>query len=452
MGHLETEVAERDHHEDRIRSAWQQLGQRYRTVLELRIAGETLEQVGASLGVTRERVRQVQLRAESAFLEAVEAQLPELGEELLATVGAEAAVPDHTLQETFRTTSTTSTTASIALLRGLGIVRPRTWAGDLEGWWTRRQNALDVQLRNLAAQAPFSAAKLHERAKSVGLPEDLPFQELFTCRQSPLMPGPAAGWVRRSTKGTDAAFLWLANENHPRSSDKIAEAAGWPSKRSLHEALRRDGRFAQLRPMGTWVLSEWETFGDRRQYSSAFEALVEVLRERGPLTFDQLAEETIGRYPVSRSWINECLSSKRVGRTEEGMYDLVERGALASEDREPRKPDNIVESPSGQMIAVRLRVGSELLRGSSVTVSKWLTWRLGLRQVPSEKHFALRELAGDVVLRRTTGTLAVSSLRAAAQSLGLKSGCQIVVVLRPEHDTADIRHGCIVAQCPSGQR
>ena len=436
----------RDPHEDRLGTAWQEINQRDRTVLELRAAGETLEQVGARLGVTRERVRQLKLKAESALIEAAESQFPHLREDLLKAVGDEAAVPDRIL---LRTVGTRSTVALSALLRGLGFMNPRTWAGELEGWWTQRQGVLDVHLRDIAAHAPFPSKELQERATAAGLAADLPLPELFSCAQSPVMPGPTGGWVRRSTKVPDAALLWLATEKEPRSSGEIAEAIGWASQRALREALRRDDRFVQRRPEGAWVLPHWKAVDKAWSYRSAFDALVDVLHERGPLTFDELAQETMRRYPVSRSWITQCLSSHRVGRTETGLYDLVERGALPIEDGEPRRPDNIVELHDST-IFMRLRVDSELLRGSSVAVSRWLTWRLGLNQPSTETHFQLRDGTGEVVVRRNIGSSTVSSLRAAAQWLGLVPGCHIFVALRPQQLTADARHGCTGRRCPAG--
>ncbi len=435
-----------DEVDDDLSAAWQELEQRHRTVLELRIAGQTLEQVGARLGITRERVRQLQRDAESALVKAALARLPRIKEELLAAVGTEASVPDTTLQRTLRTTSAV---ALAALLRTWGVKNPRTWAGDLTGWWTMRQHALDGQLRDLVAQAPFSAAEMQARAAAIGLAEGLPLSELLSCRRSPLISDALSGWIRRSKKGTDSAFLWLSAASRPRPSGEIAEAIGWPSKRALSNALRRDSRFIQLRPEGTWALSDWKSPEGSWLYKSAWEAVVDVLREQGPLTLDQLAQETIRRYPVSRSWIHLCLSRHPIGRTDRGMYDLIERGAVQIQETEPRKPHNITESPPG-VFTVRLRVDSSMLRGSSVVVSRWLPWRLGLQESLSAGHFVLVDLQGEVVVRRSTTTTALSSLRAPIRSLGLVAGCQLAVRIRSKQRTADIRHACTVNQCPAG--
>ena len=148
--------------------------------------------------------------------------------------------------------------------------------------------------------------------------------------------------------------------------------------------MRRDPRFAQRRPEGTWVLSEWKTNTIIRYYANAVDAVVEVLEELGPLTLDQLSSETIQRYPVSAWRITQCLSSNQIGLTQDGRYDLTERGAIPIEESEPRKPDNIAES--GSVVGVRLPVTHDVMRGSGIGVNRWLTWRLGLRHAPSKRY------------------------------------------------------------------
>ncbi len=150
-------------------------------------------------------------------------------------------------------------------------------------------------------------------------------------------------------------------------------------------------------------------------------------------------------------WSSVRSASSNGGPHSRRPFDLVERGAVAVEDGEPRQPDNVAEAPDGT-IDVRLRVDPGLLRGDAARVSRWLTWRLGLRQTPSSQRFDLHGLEGgrEVVLHRRTGASALSSLRAAAHSLDVIAGCEIVVQLRPQLGTADIRHSCDLPRCPRG--
>jgi hypothetical protein len=431
---------------DPVAAAWETLAPRDRTVLELRLSGATLDEVGIGIGVTRERVRQIQIRGEEALLSALDRHLPDLGAELRRVLDDHAAVAEADLLTSL---GAAPSLPMSAVLRALGAARPRTWAGDLAGWWTLRPGALDVQLRDLAAQAPFADNELDQRAAEIGLPQNLPLRGLLADEGSPLRPGPAGGWVRYARVGADAAYLWLKDQAEPRSSAEIADAVGW-KERALREAMRRDQRFAQRRPEGTWVLADWKSNTIVRRYANAVDAVVEVLEELGPLTLEQLTLETIQRYPVSAWRITQCLSSNQIGLTPDGRYDLAERGAIPVEESEPRKPDNMAES--GSVVAVKLPVTRDVMRGSGIGVNRWLTWRMGLRHAPSERYFELSELTGTITIRRRTSTSAISSLRSAAIALGVAEGCQLIVVFRTEPGTADVLHACPASSCPAGLR
>jgi hypothetical protein len=423
--------------------AWESLPARNRLVLELRLSGATLDEIGTKIGVTRERVRQIQIYAEEALLSAVDRYLPDLRVELARVLDDQPGVPEEDLHHAL---GTAPSLPMSAVLRALGVAQPRTWAGYLTGWWTRRPGALDVQLRNLAAQAPFPDDELAIRATEAGLPLGLPLEDLLTDERSPVRRGPVGGWVRHPREGADAAYLWLKAQDEPAPSGEIADALGWKES-ALREAMRRDPRFVQRRPEGTWVLDEWRSNTTVHHYANAVDAVVEVLEELGPLPLDQLTAETMRRYPVSTWRITQCLSSNRIGRTQNGRYDLAERGAIPIEDAEPRKPDNMAES--GSIVAVRLPVTHDVMRGSGIGVNRWLTWRVGLRQAPSERHFELSEPPGSIALRRTTSTFAISSLRSAALALGVVEGCELIVVLRTEEGTADVLHACHEGSCPA---
>jgi hypothetical protein len=432
---------------DPVTAAWETLTDRQHTVLELRLSGTTLDVIGSSIGVTRERVRQIQNRAEEALRSALDQYLlPEARAELTHVLDDHPAVADG---EVHAVLGTASGVPMAVALRALGVARPRTWAGDLPGWWTRRPGALDVQLRDLASQAPFTDDELDKRAGALGLRSDLPLRELLVADGSPIRRGPAGGWVRHPGEGTDAAYLWLKAQNEPSSSAEIAGALRW-KERALREAMRRDPRFAQRRPEGTWVLAEWKSNTTVRRYANAVDAVVEVLEELGPLSLERLIAETVSRYPVTTWRITQCLSSDRIGRTQDGRYDLSERGAIPIEEIQPRKPDNMTESRS--VVGVRLPVTYDVMRGSGIGVNRWLTWRLGLHQAPSERRFELVELPGGIVVRRRTSTSAISSLRSPALALGVVEGCELIVVFRTDEGTADVRHACHEGDCPASTR
>jgi hypothetical protein len=107
---------------------------------------------------------------------------------------------------------------------------------------------------------------------------------------------------------------------------------------------------------------------------------------------------------------------------------------------------------SGFVVAVGLPVTHDVMRGSGISVNRWLTWRLGLRHAPSERYFELSELTGTITVRRRTSTSAISSLRSAAIALGVVEGCQLIVLFRTKPGTSDVRHACPEGSCPAGLR
>jgi hypothetical protein len=428
---------------DWLLDAWfSMLTDRHRTVLTRRLAGDTLADIGLGLNVSREYARQLQQKAERVLLKAQAISQPDLLHQLTMALGDSPAVPDLNVAPLV---TTQATIAKDMLLRALGLARPRSWAGDLTGWWTRHPGILDTRLRDLAAAAPFSHSELEVAAEGAGLPKGLPLTDLLDHQVSPLLLH-AYGWVRRGREGRDAAFLWLTAQSEPRTGAEIAHAVGW-SEKALREAMRRDEAFDQVRPEGTWALADWRVAGAGSKYNSAVDVVVEVLQEFGPLPLDRLTAETIQRYPVTAWRVKQCLSSNLIGLNAAGLYDLVERGARPIEDPEPRQPDNIKVSDAGGLIGVALTVDGDVLRGSGIGVNRWLTWYLGLRHAPSERHFPYDEFPGVLTVRRGTSSSQLSSLRVPVLALNLSLGCRIAVLIRTKPDSAGLRHICSPGSC-----
>ncbi|MFF3954223.1 hypothetical protein ACFYY1_13545 [Streptomyces sp. NPDC001890] len=305
-------------------------------------------------------------------------------------------------------------------------------------------------MRELIARAPFREEELKELAAAQGIPDSVPLESILTHPRSPLTRGPAGAWVRRRAKGRDAAYLWLADEGEPRRADTISVAIGGKGERVVAEALRRDDRFRLLRPEGTWALSEW-SLPQAGSHSNALEAMLEVLGEHGPLNRSELFALTARSYPVSAARLQQCLISDRIGMTSDGRIDLVERGAVPMEEKEPQRLSHMVTDDTGQVVGVRLRVDREILRGSGVIVHSWLTWYLGLRLAPMSRNFTMDDGSGVLTVRRNTSAAQLSSVRTQVMSAGMTQGCEMAVVLRLDHSTASIRHACDPAACPARQ-
>jgi hypothetical protein len=339
--------------------------------------------------------------------------------------------------------TTAPTVAIWSLFHGIGARHPTTWAGELDGYWTRHEGALSALLKRMVALVPLTHDGAEQASRDLGI-ADLPWSALLEHPNSKVTRH-QLGWIRPSRSSRDIAFLWLRDQGEPRGAADIAQVAG-ASEHAIRETMRRDDAFAQVRPEGTWALTDWRVPGSDNRYTNAVDVVVEVLRELGPLDYEHLRDESQQRYPVSEWRITQCLSSNLIGLNDDGLYDLAERGATPIEDSEPKRPRNI--EAHGNVVGIELTVDSELLRGSGIPVHRWLTWYLGLRTAPSARYFNL-EGQGTITVKRATSNSQISSMRALAQQEGLVIGCRVTLLLRTDTDSATYRHTCRVGTCPT---
>ena len=430
--------------------AWQALPDRSRHILLRRLAGDTLREIAGSMSppLTRERVRQLEKMANAQLCFDQAREAPELAPGLEHEAATNLVVSTTRAQTMIGTGLDDACRALLAALgyepaTELGPVAADYWSSPPQPRQEHPQDRLKERLRRLTDLVPLTYSDAHEAARDIGLPSDLSWASHLDQIDGRLIRH-ELGWIRRSRSTRDIAYLWLKGEGEPREAAEMAGVVGC-SDHTVREAMRRDPDFAQVRPEGTWALSDWRTPGADQRYASAVDVVVEVLRELGPLAIDQLRVETRGRYPVTDWRIHQCLSSNMIGRLPDGKYDLAERGATPIEDDEPRQPDNMRDV--GDVVGVTLPVTRDILRGSGIPVSRWLTWRLGLRTAPATRHLELPGGLGTVRVTRGTSTSQISSLRLIGQHLGVREGCTLTLLVNTARDTADVRHSCVPGAC-----
>lgn len=207
------------------------------------------------------------------------------------------------------------------LLETLGYKRMATSDDSpLRNHWSRAPSTLHGLLSQFVALLPLTHAEAELAALELGLPDDPPWRDLLA--DDPRVIRHQLGWTRASRQRRDVAYLWLKSEGEPRVAGEIARVAQG-SEHAISEAMRRDPDFAQVRPEGTWALTDWRTPGTGQRYASAEDVVVEVLRELGPLAVDKLRAEAVRRYPVSEWRINQCLSSNQIGQHADGTLGLL---------------------------------------------------------------------------------------------------------------------------------
>ncbi|MFX4294906.1 sigma factor-like helix-turn-helix DNA-binding protein [Streptomyces bohaiensis] len=416
--------------------------ERERAVVAGRSEGRTLDEVGSALGLSRERARQIQNRARKQLTDMADLTQKGWRETARATGTGPAA-----LRETFAAAlGVVDHVLLDELLTAAGLDAPRTWAGPLRGWWSADPGALGGALRRLVDAAPFRGDDLGRAASEAGLPAGLPLTWLLSHSESRLALSPDGHWVRRKARGRDAAYLWLLENGRSCRADELLATMAATTVAAVREALRRDDRFRQIRPEGTWALTEW-THLRASTYASATEAMVAVVTESGPLSRAQLFARVTELYPVTSWRLKQCLLSDQLGETPDGHVDLVSRGAQPFEEEEPVQPDTM--AVEGKVLGMRLPVNRDILRGSGVNVNTWLTWRLGLRRAPMSRTFTTPGDHAPLVVRRGTSSAQLSTLRRHALELGLADGCVLAVLLRLDDHTARVAHGCVRDTCPA---
>ncbi len=423
---------------------WWGLDERSRAMLARRARNHTLESIGRTHGVTRERARQIIEDAQKKLLVAASEADAQWVILILELLEGQRAVSDTELSSVM---PDDSGVIRASLLMAEGLFHPKPWSGEIADHWAPSPEALDQSLQELVRKAPHRPEDLQDMARHVGIPATIDIGSIMSSSRSPLELDASGVWVRRSAKKRDAAYLWLAARGEPAAPSAIANAIE-SSVRAVTAALGRDDRFRQLRPDRTWALAEWPLRGIGH-HNNALDVVIEVLTDLGPLSQRELSQEVRRRYSVSDSRIRQCLLSERIGQTLDGRVGLIERGALVVEEREPRRPDSAVHDGDLRLLAFRIKVDNDIVRGSGVIISPWITWRLGLRQAPTERTFTLEDNGRPISFRRRTSAALMSSLRLEISERGLTRGCELAAVLRLEVDTMTIRHVCDPSVCPA---
>ncbi|MDN2495884.1 RNA polymerase subunit sigma-70 [Nocardia nova] len=453
MTHVETELYEQDAttacpeqddpQVDWLARAWAGLPERSRAMFIARDQGMTLQEIGDQHRLTREGARQVLNKTARWICDHADKALPGWKAAIIggcaglatprANIAASVGVGDHP--------------AVSVLAEAAGLRPPRTWAGDLAGWWSSDSRALGSALRDISGRAPFESELLAVMASEYQIPDGIPLEDLLSSDGSHLIRS-GHQWLRRRARIRDAAYLWMLQQGAPSRVEQILPAVNAVSTHALAEALRRDDRFVQIRPEGSWALAEWPRAGGT-QYRGAVEAVVDLVTKFGPISKSALFAKAAQVYPVTTWRLEQCLLIDQIGQTPDGLIDLIARGAQHVEVEEPTKPDSIATNETRSVYGLKLTVDSDILRGSGVLVSPWLTWSLGLRLAPMSMTFDTDDLPNPLVVRRNTSGAQISSLRSFAARHRLVIGCEVAVVLLTDTQVARIRHVCRAGECPA---
>jgi len=119
---------------------------------------------------------------------------------------------------------------------------------------------------------------------------------------------------------------------------------------------------------------------------------------------------------------------------------LVENGAERKKEDQPAKPPHI--SVSGNIVGIMKVVDREVLRGSGLMDSRWISWKLGLHATPMRKTFISHDRLPELTVTRAGANTQISTIREAASIRGLAKNCSCVILLDIANLTWDLRHTC----------
>lgn len=439
---LEGEVAKKSGSDDNsgLTRLLSSVSQSEMDLIRGRIRGRTLQELGAQRTVTRERIRQILDRAEDTIKRhVVQGDLRTAWEHLAQRLVcsevdlAQPFVGHHEMD------SESMSMAFVAAWPFFQEVRLPSGA-RLEGWWTADPERIRATIQDLRqSPGPLDDLQLTAWAHQAGFPAGMPWQDLLVGPTCPLrFDQRVQAWVRRTASTRDAAYMRLLRTGEPILLSTLATALNSPP-RNLEAQLARDHRFTRDTYSGRWGLSEWDL--PQRPYRTTLEAVLDVISQYGPISRPDLVRRATALHPVSAGAVYQCFADSRIGTTDEGMIDLISRGARHEDESDPRKPPSILVDMNGTVLVWNTTVTKDVLRGSGMPTHRYLPWAMGLRTLPSERTFST-PFAHDVRVSRGIHGASVSSLRWFAYMYELNVGCSIAVRFDLNSDKADIIPSC----------
>lgn len=224
----------------------------------------------------------------------------------------------------------------------------------------------------------------------------------------------------------------------PLRAHEIAQITGEKTAHALREFMRRQPEFDLYK--GLWALASSKEFKPgAKQFSSAYEAVIEVLSEHGPMGTNELSAKLADLYPVSWSRINQALDHESIGRFEDGRIGLISQGASKRKEKEPKIPGPLVYS--APVARLSISISKDHLRGSGTGAPRWLGWKLGLTATPQRAVFHSPN-GESVEIARRGGAIQLGSIRSLIVEETLKVGCMFELAFDLENFLVVGTHIC----------
>lgn len=330
----------------------------------------TLEEVGTEIGVTRERVRQLQQKAEKAVADAMEDESNRvvrwLVEDLRAQLGA--ALPDTMLDDVLPWDGSEEGATERRLL--LWLAGPYV---PSEGWLVRDATSLKevwdvLETRLLTAEGLA-------RTEAVAILGELGFVERAA---EALLQDPKGMRVVGSElfpwtgSVADKAEVVLRLLGRPATDQDLVDHIGeGHARRSLRNRLMNEERFMRT-DRDDFALRSW----DLEEYSGISDEIAErIERAGGEAVLEQVVNELLDTFDVAESSIRQYAAAHRFVLSN-GMIRLRADEEIVVTAADPITIPGVYR-PSNDRLLVEFDVTSDTIRGSGRGIAQPIAMALG---------------------------------------------------------------------------
>lgn len=222
----------------------------------------------------------------------------------------------------------------------------------------------------------------------------------------------------------------------PMRASELSVKIGEESGNALREFMSRQPELTSRQ--GIWSIAD--PGENRESFRSIYDALIFVLEQNGPATSNELMERLSEIHSVSISRLLQAIDDRRVGRFDDGRIGLISEGAKRREEKEPEIPSRlVVAEPKAELL---LTVNSEHLRGSGFVVPRWLGWRLGLVATPDSAELTASS-GQKLTITRRGGQCYSGSIRRVLDLMSVKLNCSVGIEIDFEQRQFEAKHLCL---------
>jgi hypothetical protein len=380
----------------------------------------TLEELGQQLGVTRERIRQIESKLEKKLGGFARGPFGEpvrlLAERFRRDLGA--AFP----RSIWQAYSAASCTALDAIADRELVARFALWvAGPYEqsDTWLTSDCSLGAKTKNslkrrtdLRGSIPLEAARA--ALSELDLRETHHEQWLCDHRYFEM----DGDWFPRLSNIPDRVEQILRYRGEPVTAEVLAPLVDCESERSLRARLLEDRRFKRISRQAHFALRTWEQYDE---YSGIAEEIAEeIARQGGAAKPAHLIDAVSSRYKVKRASVKAYLSAPMFSRTAEGLVRLRGKHERQNVQADPRVCSGLYSVDNKWIL--RVEVTADTLRGSGRPLPAAVAVLLGCQ--PGERK-VFRSPADEIVVSWPPSSASgpnLGSLKPDTDALGGKLG------------------------------